>query len=410
MLNAWTPGLYVVFRVLLGSYLVVHFLHLTPWAAELFSGAGMLPEAGLSPLTVVPGLLSNADAPWFAIMLTMTGACAGLLIAAGRCDRVAALVAWAVLASLFIRNPLIANPALPYLGWLLIAHCFVPPARLGSLGARGADGWQAWSLPRSLFLSAWIVLALSYSYSGYTKLLSDSWVAGDTIRLVLQNPLARDHALRDLALWLPEEALRGLTWFVLYVELLLAPLALSARMRPVLWSAMFAVQLGFLTFLNFADLTAPMLLFHMLTFDPAWIDRPAAVGRGTVFYDGECGLCHRTVSFVLAEDGAGRIRLAPIQSPAYQAAFAGAPPVGFGQSIVWRSPDGRIAIRSDAVVHILSCLGGIWTALAVALWMVPRPLRDWAYDLVGRNRKSFFAAPPALCPVIPATLRDRFVG
>jgi hypothetical protein len=55
-------------------------------------------------------------------------------------------------------------------------------------------------LPRHLFAAAWVALALSYSPSGYTKLLSPAWVDGETIRLVLENPLARDHALRSAVL------------------------------------------------------------------------------------------------------------------------------------------------------------------------------------------------------------------
>ena len=112
------------------------------------------------------------------------------------------------------------------------------------------------------------VLALSYSYSGYTKLLSPSWVSGDTVAYVLQNPLARDWWLRDLFLSLPSEILTGITWFILVIELLYAPLALIAKLRPWLWNSMLLVQFGFLMLLDFPDLTFGMLVFHLLTFDP----------------------------------------------------------------------------------------------------------------------------------------------
>jgi hypothetical protein len=89
------------------------------------------------------------------------------------------------------------------------------------------------------------VLCLSYTYSGYTKLLSPGWMSGHTVELVLINPLARDWFVRDAFLLLPEFALRGLTWFILYVELLFAPLYLAKRLRPWLWASMLAVQIGF---------------------------------------------------------------------------------------------------------------------------------------------------------------------
>ena len=41
-----------------------------------------------------------------------------------------------------------------------------------------------------------------------------------------------------------------------------------AQGASVLWVAMPSRRYGFLCLLDFADLTIPMLLFHMLTFDP----------------------------------------------------------------------------------------------------------------------------------------------
>ena len=45
-----------------------------------------------------------------------------MLLAAGYYDRIAGIVAAVILGWLFARNPLIANPSLPVVGWMLIAH------------------------------------------------------------------------------------------------------------------------------------------------------------------------------------------------------------------------------------------------------------------------------------------------
>ena len=63
---------------------------------------------------------------------------------------------------------------------------------------------------------------------------------------------------------------------------------------------MLLVQFGFLLLLSFPDLTIPMLLFHLLLFDPAWLPRRPLHGA-TLHYDGECGICHAAVRFALAE-------------------------------------------------------------------------------------------------------------
>ena len=37
------------FRIIFGAYLAIHFAHLVPWGAELFSRQGVIPGANLEP-------------------------------------------------------------------------------------------------------------------------------------------------------------------------------------------------------------------------------------------------------------------------------------------------------------------------------------------------------------------------
>ena len=409
--NGWTGGQYSFWRALLGIYLFIHFVHLLPWSQELFSNQGLLPERDLSPLAAVfPGIYALSDAPWFVQSTLGLAAGAALLLAAGWRDKLAALLIWLILASLFVRNPLIANPSLPYVGFMLFAHLFVPPAPYGSATARGrTDPAGNWALPRSVFLAAWVVLALSYTYSGYTKLLSPSWVAGDNISFVLQNPLARLWLLRDLFLWLPPLFLTLLTWTVLYVELLFAPIALWTRARPWVWLSMLVIQFGFLFLLNFADLTIGMLLFHIFTFNPAWIPARRFAQGEVLYYDGSCAMCHGFVRFLLAEERTGTLRYAPLQSRGFAASVPDEVRASLPDSLVLRTQDGRLYVRSDAVVRVLRSLGGLWTALATLLRLVPRPIRDLGYDAVGGMRYRLFGRASDACPIMPADLRRRML-
>lgn len=411
MANGWSGGQYSIFRLLLGIYLFIHFIHLVPWSAELFSNAGVLPEGELSPLfAAFPNLYWINDAPWFLYLTLTVAALASLALAAGWHDRLAALWIWIVLAGLFGRNPLIANPSLPYVGFMLLAHLFMPASPYGSMSAgRRTDLGGTWSLPPPIFLSAWVVLAMSYSYSGYTKLLSPSWLAGDNIAYVLQNPLARSWFLRDLFLWLPPVFLTLLTWTVLYVELLFAPIALWKRARPWIWLAMLTIQFGFLFLLNFADLTIGMLLFHMLTFDPAWVRQRSFSNEDVLYYDGNCALCHRFVRFLLTEERTGTLRYTPLHGKHFMANVAEEVRSTLPDSIVFRTGDGRLLVRSDAVVRILLSLGGLWTLLGWMLRMIPRPLRDIGYDLVGTSRYRLFGRVQEACPVVTSDLRSRLI-
>ncbi|MEM7077229.1 MAG: DCC1-like thiol-disulfide oxidoreductase family protein [Pseudomonadota bacterium] len=397
MFTQITHTQYAVFRVLFAAYLFVHFAYLSLFGAELFSHAGMLSDKALSPLSgVLPTLFAWVDTPVFVTGVLLSAAIAAVCLALDRGGRMAAGWMLFVLISLFTRNPLIANPALPYVGFMLLLHLFVPPVD------RRADATATltWRLPTHLFVAASVVLAVSYTYSGYTKLLSPGWVSGETLALVLDNPLARDWWLRELFLSLPDDILRGITWFILYVELLFAPLFLFGRLRFALWLAMLIVQFGFLLLLSFPDLTIGMLLFHLLTFDPRWI-KARALGPSVLHYDGECGLCHGAIKFALREVKDTRLRFSAMQNEAG---------VDVDSVLSWRLvTDAGALAKSDALLALLQASGGYWRLAATLLDWVPRWLRDAVYDQVARYRRRLFEAPRSLCPILPPQLRERFV-
>ncbi len=399
-----SPGFLTCFRVLFGLYLLVHFSLLLPYGTELFSNLGMLADAGQSPLFgVLPNLLQWSDSPSFVMGMLVSGVLASVLLLSGKYSRAAAFWLWFLLLCLFARNPLIANPALPYVGWMLLAWALMPSPRESS------DA-QHVRMRSALFLCAWVILALSYSYSGYTKLLSPSWVAGDAVRLVLDNPLARDHLFNSLLLAMPEYVLQSVTWAILYVELLFAPLALLARIRPWLWGGMLLVQFGFLVCLNFADLTTAMLLFHLFTFDARWVKPVPGAGRPAIlFYDGDCAFCHYWVRFVLREDAQASFHFSPIGGGAWQLDFDVEQSQQFPDSIVLSAEEGAVFIKSDAVIAILQRLGGFWGALGIVLSWMPKKARDLAYDAVGRVRYRLFGRTSTQCPLVPEALRKRFV-
>lgn len=134
---------------------------------------------------------------------------------------------------------------------------------------------------------------------------------------------------------------------------------------------------------------------------------PDAVER--LFYDGSCALCHGAVRFVLARDPEGRaFRFAPLHSAAFRAVASDELRAGLPDSLVLATEDGRLLTRSDAVLHLLGRLGGGWRVLAGLGGLVPRGLRDAAYDLVARVRYRVFGRKDDACPVIPPAQRSRF--
>ena len=64
MKHAWTGGQYSLFRALFGAYLAVHFTMLIPYAREVWSNEGVLPDAHASTLIAYfPSLFRFSDAP-----------------------------------------------------------------------------------------------------------------------------------------------------------------------------------------------------------------------------------------------------------------------------------------------------------------------------------------------------------
>ena len=150
-------------------------------------------------------------------------------------------------------------------------------------------------------------------------------------------------------------------------------------------------------------------MLHLFTFNPDWLKPATTESPERIFYDGGCGLCHRSIRFVLAEDRTGTaFRFAPLKSETFQSAVAANTPEEMPDSIVVQTTDGKILIRSTAVLHILHRLGGVWRIIAVTARCIPRPLRDFAYSTVAKYRRRLFAKPTEACPLLPTDLRKRF--
>jgi len=238
-------------RVALGVYLCVHFAMLLPYAAELFSSAGVLPAASFSPLhSLWPGLMHVSDSPAWAGFVVALGALAGAGLALDVHPRTSALVAWLVWSSLFCRNPLISNPGLPYVGLMLCMLAATPRTDT--------------RLRRSLDAVLYGALALGYTYSGLTKLAALSWRDGSALGYVLGSPLARELPIVQALADMPTACML-LTYAALTLEILYVPLSCVPALRLPLWLAMVGMHLGLVLSVDFADLTLGMLLVHLFT-------------------------------------------------------------------------------------------------------------------------------------------------
>lgn len=130
-----------------------------------------------------------------------------------------------------------------------------------------------------------------------------------------------------------------------------------------------------------------------------------------IYYDGECGLCHRAVAFLAKRDRTGdRFRFAPLRGPTFRQRVPAGLAAALPDSLALQTPEGAVLIRTRAVIHALRQLGGFWGFIGSLLSWIPRPLADWGYDRVAWARHRLFKKPDGACPALPRDLRDRFLA
>jgi predicted DCC family thiol-disulfide oxidoreductase YuxK len=126
-----------------------------------------------------------------------------------------------------------------------------------------------------------------------------------------------------------------------------------------------------------------------------------------LLFDGVCNLCNGLVTFILRNDPRHRFRFASLQSPAGQALLArhGLPTADLDTVVLIEGS--RAFIRSTAVLRTARRMGYLWP-LAFVFILIPRPLRDLVYKLIGKNRYRMFGRREA-CMLPTPDIRARFL-
>lgn len=332
---------------------------------------------------------------------------AGVLLALGAHTRAAAaLIAtvvvvygvlesgldWANLAVLLALAPFLLAPDAPYLSW---------KAR-GKVDPRGSGPPSVTQLRVARYAAA--ALFTFGAVSTGNTLLDDS---AANIRI------AWARLLRDGWVDVPwhewsDGTLQAVGWLGVALLFVAGARLWGGTLPKLLWILVLVELLVVGVVAGFGSVLGALVLM-LLVFEPRWLparrdgDEPALV-----FYDGHCGLCHRTVRLLLAEDATGdTFRFSPLQGATFPERVEARDDLP--DSVLVLTPDGRLLMRSSAAIEALWRLGGFWRALGHALWLVPRPLRDLGYAGVAKVRKAIFGAPEATCPIIPADLGPRFL-
>ena len=127
-----------------------------------------------------------------------------------------------------------------------------------------------------------------------------------------------------------------------------------------------------------------------------------------IVFDGVCVLCSGFARMVVRLDRQNRFRFATAQSPLGEALFRrhGLRTDSYETNLV--IIDGATFTRLESLIAVMSELGWPWRTARLLL-LLPRPLRNWLYERVARNRYALFGRKDS-CDIPSAELRGRLVG
>lgn len=123
-------------------------------------------------------------------------------------------------------------------------------------------------------------------------------------------------------------------------------------------------------------------------------------------FDGVCVLCSGGARWLMRHDKREVFRFAPAQSPLGQALYRHYG-IAMDETYLLLAA-GSVYGKSSGYLEMLRILGGWWRAWRVFA-LIPRALRDWAYDMVARNRYHWFGKTD-YCALIPESLKARLLS
>ena len=108
------------------------------------------------------------------------------------------------------------------------------------------------------------------------------------------------------------------------------------------------------------------------------------MGEAIILFDGDCAFCNGWVKWIRKRDPEMRFTFVPLASEDGIAIRREHHVPEATDSIVL-VVEGRAFTRSDAAWRVLRDLRG-HRLLGMLMRSIPRPVRNWGYDLIARNR------------------------
>lgn len=126
-----------------------------------------------------------------------------------------------------------------------------------------------------------------------------------------------------------------------------------------------------------------------------------------LLFDGVCNLCNAVVRFTIKRDPVGKFKFAALQSEPGNKLIRKYGIEGHDIDSVVLICGDKFYIKSSAALYVMKELGGIWKLMYVFVY-IPRPIRDFIYDLIAKTRYKVFGKRDT-CMVPGIDIKDRFL-
>ena len=127
--------------------------------------------------------------------------------------------------------------------------------------------------------------------------------------------------------------------------------------------------------------------------------------RAYLFYDGDCGLCSETVQWILRHERDASIYFIPLQNE-FSRQFLTEKLGSYSMDTVVFFKNEKIYTKSNAILKTITHLK-LPLRILLIIFVIPRPLRDWAYQFIAKRRLTFFGQK---CYLPDAKTRHRFIN
>jgi predicted DCC family thiol-disulfide oxidoreductase YuxK len=111
--------------------------------------------------------------------------------------------------------------------------------------------------------------------------------------------------------------------------------------------------------------------------------------QAILFYDGDCALCNRVVTFILSHEKDSKILFSALDTATANEFLGKHPLYKREEDTVYFFDGNQLYSKSTAVLKLLPFLKGYVFVLRLG-WLFPKGLRDKIYDFVARRRKRIF--------------------